>query len=80
MYICLECEDIFSTPKLFTDKHGLDTPPYENNWGCPYCGGNYVNAIRCYMCNKYICGEYIILSDGSVCCEDCYTVKNIEDE
>lgn len=80
MYICLGCKDVFQSPKKYIERHNLDTPPYEEYYGCPYCGENYVNAIRCDCCNNYISDDYIILNDGGVYCEECYSVRNIEDE
>lgn len=41
MYVCLDCQKTFETPKYWMDKHGLDSPPYETWRGCPYCGGTY---------------------------------------
>lgn len=29
MYVCLDCQKTFETPKYWMDKHGLDSPPYE---------------------------------------------------
>ena len=40
-YVCLECGKQFSFPKHYIEKHGLDTPPYEEWYGCPYCAGAY---------------------------------------
>jgi hypothetical protein len=79
MYICLDCEKIFDFPELWTEKHGLDNPPYEEWWGCPYCGGMYVEAIYCDRCTKPIIGDYVHIITGENICEDCFTFKNIED-
>ena len=38
---CTECGLKFDTPKIYTETHGLDFPPYEEYSGCPYCGGYY---------------------------------------
>lgn len=40
-YVCLECEKHFHSPRHYIEKHGLDTPPYEEWYGCPYCSGAY---------------------------------------
>lgn len=41
MYKCLDCDCIFENPKKFIERHGLDTPPYEEFFGCPVCGGSF---------------------------------------
>lgn len=40
MFRCIECGQTFNTPKTRYEKHGLDTPPYEEWDCCPYCGGD----------------------------------------
>lgn len=41
--ICLECDEIFHEDELkkYVEKHGLDSPPYEEYWACPYCAGAF---------------------------------------
>lgn len=41
-YTCLDCGKTFDDPKRWEERHGLDSPPYEDFSGCPYCGGAYV--------------------------------------
>lgn len=73
-YVCLECGHTFDTPKKWTERHGLETPPYEELTGCPACGGAYIELRRCAACNNPITGEYVhIPSLDSDFCEDCYT-------
>lgn len=79
MYICLDCENIFDTPKCYTETHGLNSPPYEIWNGCPKCAGAYVETMCCDQCDNWITGEYIKLKDGAVVCDQCYEVKDIED-
>lgn len=79
MYICLDCNTRFWTPKQFTETHGLDSPPYEAWWGCPRCGGAYLKTMPCSECGQWITGEYIQLKDHTVVCENCYEIKDIED-
>ena len=40
MFRCIDCGKTFRTPKTRYEKHGLDTPPYEEWDCCPYCGGD----------------------------------------
>jgi len=76
-YTCLECGASFDTPQKYTERHGLETPPYETFTGCPLCGGAYANTIICDGCGKPITGEYVkILPSGEHFCESCYLVKN----
>lgn len=79
MFICLDCGEIFEEPKIFTETHGLDSPPYEKLYGCPECGGNFTEAFECDVCGEYIDDEYIITDKGDRICNNCYTVYNIYD-
>jgi NAD-dependent SIR2 family protein deacetylase len=40
-FICTECGITFDEPKTITEKHGLETPPYEEIDVCPECGGSF---------------------------------------
>jgi hypothetical protein len=80
MFICYECEHIFDEPKIWTEKHGMDTPPYEHYSGCPFCGGAFTETYKCECCGNWIVGEYAELADGSRYCEECYCVKNIGED
>ena len=79
MYICLDCEKLFEEPKLWIEKHNLDSPPYEEWLGCPLCGGWYVETIDCDCCNEPILGEYAHIVTGENICENCFTIRNIGD-
>lgn len=43
MYECVDCGYIFEEDDrvLYTERHGLDSPPYEQWWGCPMCAGAF---------------------------------------
>lgn len=79
MYVCLDCGELFEYPMKIVEKHGLDSPPYEEFYGCPECGGTYVETMQCYSCGNYITGDYIETLEGDYYCENCFEVKNIED-
>lgn len=79
MYVCLDCEILFKTPTVYTEKHGLDSPPYEMRNGCPSCGGSYVKAMFCDGCEVPIVGDYAHINNGLNYCENCVTWKNIQD-
>ena len=80
MYLCADCGEIFDTPKIYIEKHGLEYPPYETWYGCPYCSGAYVETLRCDVCGEYIIEKYIKLINGDIICDRCYEEKNIFDE
>lgn len=73
MYICNECGKTFEEPKKVVERHGLDTPPYEEYSVCPHCwSGNCSIAQTCERCGT-ICGD---LTDGM--CDVCYEDMNYE--
>ena len=80
MYICLECCKFFERPRLYVDTHGLDTPPYEEHYGCVYCGGAYTEAHKCDGCGNYIIGDYVKLQSGERFCENCYYIMELGEE
>lgn len=79
MYLCLGCYELFEEPKKYVEKHGLDSPPYEEWYACPHCASNYVETFPCDCCGEYITWEYIKYDDKTICA-DCYEVRNIEYE
>jgi DNA-directed RNA polymerase subunit RPC12/RpoP len=79
MYLCLDCDRTFEEPHYYEETHGLDSPPYETLSECPRCGGNFVETYLCDCCGKWITGEYVKLSNGTVACEQCYEVNDIGD-
>ena len=72
MWICLDCNSLFQDPKHYVEMHNLDTPPYEEYDGCPYCGGAYARAHKCDCCGSWIVGDYIKTDDGKRYCDNCY--------
>lgn len=76
-YICLDCGELFDDPVKRTERHGLETPPYEVKSGCPKCGGAYVVGVPCECCGEIIDNEYIKTFDGHVYCSECVTHCNI---
>jgi hypothetical protein len=80
VYICNNCGALFETPVQYTETHGLDSPPYETWNGCPECLGSYAKTFECDVCNEYILGKYILVSNGMKICEECFTTNNIVEE
>lgn len=70
MYICLDCGYVFDDgeERVWREKHGLETPPYEEFRGCPVCGGAYEETTqRCKDCDEFVLSEN--LYEGR--CEKC---------
>lgn len=80
LYVCVECGCVFDKPKCYVERHGLDTPPYEQFSVCPNCGGTYVRAKQCSYCGDEITGEYVKIADGNVYCENCFSLRDISDD
>ena len=59
MLICGECGSLFERARTIVERHGLDTPPYEELLVCP--------------CGEWITGEYVETLDGDRICGECYT-------
>lgn len=74
IYHCLDCDRFFETPRQFTERHGLEAPPYETWLGCPNCGGAYEEAKLCDCCGNWTGGKYYETENGCVYCEECVTV------
>ena len=79
-YVCIECGTIFDEPTYWEERHGLDTPPYEQWSGSPCCHGEYAQAQECSCCGEFITGQYIKTDDGERYCENCYVVHELGDE
>lgn len=74
--LCVDCGYVFHQPKMFIEKHGLDSPPYETTCGCPNCDGYYVTARTCNYCSNVITGEFAKINNGDVYCKDCFEITN----
>ena len=45
-YICIDCRRQFDEPRVYEERHGLETGPYEQMTCCPFCGGGYAEAVE----------------------------------
>lgn len=79
LYYCLDCNSFFEEPKRYIEKHNLDTPPYEEYDGCPYCAGDYITPKRCYYCGEYLTGDYFLVPDGRLICPECCHPRNVDE-
>lgn len=77
MYYCLNCGFLFIKPKHYIEKHGLETPPYEEWYGCPSCSGNFIEALKCDGCGNYITTEEFCVIGDDKFCEHCFQIKKI---
>ena len=68
-YQCHECDRQFEEPDFITEKHGLDTPPYEKIAVCPYCKGYFEEMTQCRICGQYFTDGEL---SGGVCDECIY--------
>ena len=79
-FVCVECGELFEESQHFVEKHGFTYPPYEEWYGCPHCGGAFVDAFRCEYCGEYITDRYIQIEDGKRYCVECYRERDLEDD
>jgi formylmethanofuran dehydrogenase subunit E len=78
LYICLNCGYIFESPFHWDEKHGFDYPPWESQYSCPKCHGDYAETYKCDLCDEYIVDDYIELDDGRKVCHNCYIERKLE--
>lgn len=79
-FICLECGELFDEPAKIIERHGLDSPPYEEMAVCPHCGGAFTRTIVCAACGEPITGDYVVLNQSRDCyCDACYTLRALGD-
>ena len=52
MYRCENCGNLFEEGEqaVWEERHGFDTPPYEQWSGCPLCRGDYEEVHQCKEC------------------------------
>lgn len=76
LYVCEDCGSVFTAPATLYEHHDeLDECPAEKLSVCPYCKSYAIyEARQCDMCGEYVTEDYVVLSDGTVACSDCYTV------
>ena len=82
MFVCYECRETFDEPVCWREYRGecWGTPAYEELSGCPYCHGTYTEAHRCDCCGEWINTNVYVEVDGKRYCEDCFTIKNLDED
>ena len=55
MYKCESCGHLFEEGEqtVWEERHGLDTPPYEQWSGCPICKSDYEEVHQCKECGDW---------------------------
>lgn len=72
MYKCSDCGLVFDNPKVYSEDRtpygGMADPGFTETYtGCPSCGGNYDEAMKCVRCDD----EYISTESRYPFCEGC---------
>ena len=69
MYKCQDCGNIFDAALIYTEQHGLDTPPYEKRSACPNCKGEFLfeAPVRHCRCS----GAKLKANAGEYCDDTC---------
>lgn len=73
MYICNKCHFEFVEPVFLSERHNLDSPPYEKVAACPLCESTSFIKQQIYYC-KY-CGARLSKSKTDYCNEICKEKK-----
>lgn len=53
MYICLKCGEVFDEPDIEKEYPVPEFPEYEEWTVCPWCGGDYEEAVKCLICDEW---------------------------
>lgn len=81
MMFCFGCGSLFEQARRVIERHGLDSPPYEELLCCPRCGDTDIwQAHRCDLCGEWITEGYILTLNRDRICEECYTHYDVQDE
>lgn len=81
MLICVECGALFEQARTIIERHGLDSPPYEEFLDCPHCAETNIHqARRCDVCGEWILGGYVKTLDGERICDECYVSYEAGDD
>lgn len=82
MLVCLDCGALFEESITHTERHGLDSPPYETTDCCPKCKSEAIReALSCDACQDYISYDvpFIKTSEGRIYCNNCYLEYDYDD-
>ena len=81
MFVCLNCNREFSSPKRIVESSRFGLSEEEEYVCCPYCHGDFEPVNTCFWCGDIIEGDVIELQNGRTYCEECYKYcsRNLED-
>lgn len=76
MIVCDNCGAVFKTACIVNERMDSDNPKsFQTYWGCPHCKSDQLTyAFKCDMCGEYVAHDYVRLADGTVACNNCYTL------
>ena len=69
MYYCSACGCEFETADLFTETHGLESPPFEERRCCPLCGSGEIKPQAVSYCR--CCGAKLASGEKEYCSPSC---------
>lgn len=69
MYECQDCGHIFEVAAKVTERHGLDTPPFEEYGVCPACSSQFFRKAEVPHCR--CCGARLPAGITEYCNETC---------
>ena len=69
MYYCSACGCEFETADLFTETHGLESPPFEERRCCPLCGSGEIKPQAVSYCR--CCGAKLASGEKEYCSTSC---------
>lgn len=88
MYICAECNKVFSEPESYEEDYGWDTEyghnaAYQTFHKCPNCGSDYIEeAVECCKCERCFAKDDMFLTDKlEYICPECNSeMEECEDD
>ena len=80
-YVCKSCGYEFDNPKKLYGQwlEHFGTPCREEYSGCPNCGNDYREIIKCSFCEQSVYGNYVKLDDSRCVCDNCFTICSTDD-
>ena len=75
MYRCIDCGTEFEYPKKIREYLDDDTHFFAMYYGCPHCRSDDVEqVVVCDLCGEHVADGYVVLKDGTIACNDCFTL------
>lgn len=75
MFICNDCGAMYDSLEKFHEYIDDDGHEYNIYYGCPNCRSDNVDQLcKCDLCGEYVADGYVLLKDGTIACNNCYTL------